>query len=231
MSPLGPILLSLYVATLATLVVSLAGLGLARLFTRRRVTFAKFWESLILLPMVLPPTITGYILLSLLGAKGPIGSVLAGAGIRIVFSRAAAVIAAATVSLPLMYQHCKIALQGTDPRLADAARTLGMTESRIFRKITLPLAAPGVLGGIALSFARALGEFGATLMLAGNIPGRTQTIPLALFSAVESGRTAEANIYLLVTVIICFAVIAISGLAQRGRPGSRGESPTARSGR
>jgi len=226
---LRPILFSLRVATAATIVTLAIGLSLARLFTHRRIRFREVWETLILLPMVFPPTITGYLLLLLLGKRGPIGAALSGIGRHIVFTWAAAVIASVTVSLPLMYQNCKAALSGVDPRYVDAARTLGLNEERIFRRVTIPLAAPGILSGIALSFARALGEFGATLMIAGNIPGKTQTIPLALYSAVESGRTREANAYLLVTVALSFAVIAIVSFGERRSKTLHGRSRLDRS--
>ena len=212
---LRPIAFSLRVAATATAITLVIGLSLARLFTHRKIRFREFWETLILLPMVFPPTITGYLLLLLFGKRGPLGSLLAGVGVQIVFTQAAAVLASVTVSLPLMYQNCKAALAGVDSRCVDAARTLGLNEGRIFRCVTVPLAAPGILSGIALSFARALGEFGATLMIAGNIPGRTQTIPLALYSAVESGRSGEANAYLLVTVVLSFSVIAIVNVGER----------------
>ncbi len=215
MDSLRPVFFSLRVATVATVLTLAIGLCLARLFTNRRIRFRALWETLILLPMVFPPTITGYLLLLLLGKRGPVGAALSGLGIQIVFTRAAAVIASVTVSLPLMYQNCKAALSGVDPRFIDAARTLGLDERRIFRRITVPLAAPGILGGIALAFARALGEFGATLMIAGNIPGRTQTIPLALYSAVEGGRTSDANLYLFIAVAVSFAVIAAVGAGER----------------
>ncbi|MCE5256399.1 MAG: molybdate ABC transporter permease subunit [Spirochaetaceae bacterium] len=215
MNPLEPILLSLRVATIATAISFVMGLGLARLLTRRPVPLSFLWEGLILLPMVFPPTITGYLLLLLLGKRGPVGSLLDSMGIHVVFTWPAAVIASVTVSLPLMYQNCKAALLGVNGRYVDAARTLGLSEGAIFRRIVFPLALPGILGGIALSFARALGEFGSTLMIAGNIPGRTQTMPLALYSAVEGGRTSEANVYLLVTVILSFALISVVGICQR----------------
>lgn len=215
MSPLGPILLSLRVATIATALSLVLGLGLARLLTRRSARLGALWESLILLPMVFPPTITGYLLLLLFGARGPLGAALAKIGIHVVFTWPAAVIASVTVSLPLMYQNCKAAIMGVDHRCENAARTLGLKESAVFRSITLPLAAPGILGGIALSFARAWGEFGGTLMIAGNIPGRTQTLPLALYSAVEGDRRGEANFYLLVTVVMAFGLIAIVSHCQR----------------
>jgi molybdate transport system permease protein len=222
-NPLGPILLSLRVASVATLFTFAIGLALARLFTSRKVPLKWLWEALILLPMVFPPTITGYLLLIVFGRRGPIGSLLAGIGVHVVFTWEAAVIASVTVSLPLMYQNCRAALLGVDGRLQDAARTLGLSEGRLFRAVTLPLAMRGILGGIALSFARALGEFGATLMIAGNIPGRTQTIPLALYSAVEGGRNAEANVYLFITTALSFGVIALVGIAERrAKPAVRG---------
>jgi len=215
MSVLSPILLSLRVAAIATVLTFLVGLGLARVFTTHRVPLRAVWEALLLLPLVFPPTITGYLLLVVFGRKGLLGGILAQAGVQVVFTWAAAVIASFVVSLPLMYQNCKAALRAVEPQYAHAARTLGVTEGRIFRRITLPIAAPGILAGIALSFARGLGEFGATLMAAGNIPGRTQTIPLAIYSAVEAGRTAEANLLLGVTVALSFILVAVVGWSER----------------
>jgi molybdate transport system permease protein len=205
----------LKVATLATAVTFVVGLGLSRFFTTHRVPLRRIWEALILLPLVFPPTITGYLLLVLLGKRGPLGGILAQAGLSVVFTWSAAVIASFVVSIPLMYQNCKAALLGVELQYAQAARTLGVSEGRIFRRIILPIAAPGILSGAALSFARALGEFGATLMVAGNIPGRTQTIPLALYSAVEGGRSAEANTLLLVTVVLSFGLVAVVGWCER----------------
>jgi molybdate transport system permease protein len=211
-----PVLLSLRVAAVATLFSFLIGLGLARLFTgTRRIPLAGFWEALILVPMVLPPTVLGYLLLLLLGRRGPLGGLLARAGISVIFTWGAAVIASVVVSLPLMYQSCKAALRSVDPQYARAARTLGLDEGRIFRRITLPLAAPGIISGTVLAFARALGEFGATLMVAGNMPGRTQTIPLALYSAVEGDRAGEAGLYLGITVGLAFVLVLIVGLCER----------------
>ncbi|MGA2640252.1 MAG: molybdate ABC transporter permease subunit [Spirochaetia bacterium] len=215
MSVLSPILLSLKVAAVATTVTFIVGLGLARLFSTHRVPLRRLWEALLLLPLVFPPTITGYLLLVLLGKRGLLGGILAQLGLSVVFTWTAAVIASFVVSIPLMYQSCKAALLGVEPQYAQAARTLGVREGRIFRRITLPIAAPGILSGTALSFARALGEFGATLMVAGNIPGRTQTIPLALYSAVEGGRSAEANTLLLVTVVLSFGLVAVVGWCER----------------
>jgi molybdate transport system permease protein len=164
---------------------------------------------------VFPPTITGYLLLVTFGKRGPLGAMLASLGVSVVFTWTAAVIASFVVSIPLMYQNCKASLLAVEPHYAQAARTLGVPEARIFLRIVMPIAAPGILSGTALSFARALGEFGATLMVAGNIPGRTQTIPLALYSAVEGGRNAEANILLLVTVVLSFGLVAVVGWCER----------------
>jgi molybdate transport system permease protein len=222
-NPLAPILLSLKVASIATAFTFAIGLSLARLFTRRAVPLKGLWESLIVMPMVLPPTIMGYLLLLFFGRRGPAGALLERLGAPVIFTWVAAVIASIVVSLPLMYQNCKAALSSVDPQYEKAARTLGVSEGRIFRRITLPLAAPGIVSGVVLSFARALGEFGATLMIAGNIPGRTQTIPLALYNAVEGGRDGEARLLLGVTVAIAFALILVVGLCERGSyaPGLR----------
>jgi molybdate transport system permease protein len=215
MSDWFPVLLSLRVALAATLFCFIFGLSLARLFTARKIPFRGFWEALILMPMVLPPTVLGYLLLLLFGKRGPVGALLDRIGVPVVFTTAAAVIASIVVSLPLMYQSCKAALRSVDPQYARVARTLGLREGFIFWRITFPLAAPGIISGTALAFARALGEFGATLMVAGNIPGRTQTIPLALYSAVEGGRSSEAGLLLGVTVTLAFVLVAIVGWCER----------------
>jgi molybdate transport system permease protein len=211
MTVLGPILLSLRVASLAFI----AGIGLARLLQRPGLPLKRLWEALVLLPMVFPPTITGYLLLLLLGRRGPLGSLLASLDADIVFTWGAAVVASVVVSLPLMYQNAKAAFASIDPSYEQAARSLGLREGRLFLRVTMPLAAPGILAGTLLSFARALGEFGATLMIAGNIPGRTQTIPLALYSAVEGGRGEEAGLLLGVTVALSFAVVIVVGWSER----------------
>jgi len=215
MSPWQPVLLSLRVASIATLFTFVVGLFLARVMTRKKRALAGLWEALILMPMVLPPTILGYLLLLFFGKHGPAGILLDRLGSPVIFTWVAAVIASVVVSLPLMYQSCKAALRGVDAQYENAGRTLGLGERRIFHRITLPLAAPGIISGTVLSFARALGEFGATLMVAGNIPGRTQTIPLALYSAVEGGRTGEARLLLGVTVALAFVLVLIVGYCER----------------
>lgn len=215
MSDWSPVLLSLRVALAATLACFVLGLSLARLFTARKIPLRAVAEAVILMPMVLPPTVMGYLLLLLLGKRGPIGALLDRLGAPLVFTWGAAVFASIAVSLPLMYQSCKAALGSVDPQYGRVARTLGLREGFIFWRITFPLAAPGIASGTVLAFARALGEFGATLMVAGNIPGRTQTIPLALYSAVEGGRSSEATFLLGATVALAFVLVAIVGWCER----------------
>ena len=185
----SPLWLSLRSAGLALVLVVPLGFACAhqvRQWQGRRRTLA---DLLLLSPLVLPPTVVGFLLLQLLGRYGPLGSLLHRFGIVVVFSWPATVISAAVVAFPLMYRSALAALEQIDPALPQVARSLGASELRVLRCITLPLALPGLVAGISLSFARALGEFGTTLMLAGNIPGRTQTMPLALFAAVDTDRT------------------------------------------
>lgn len=158
--------------------------------------------------MILPPSVTGYLLLIALGKRGWIGRfLLENFELQIVFTWVGAVIAACIVSLPLMYQNVKAAFLTIDPIYEQAAQTLGSSEGKIFRTVIIPLAWPGIISGIALSFARAIGEFGATLMIAGNIPGKTQTIPTAIYFAVESGNTELANTLVLIMTIFSFVLI------------------------
>lgn len=203
-----PILISIKVALLATVFTLIMGVFLARLLTKYDFRFKAAAETLILLPMVLPPTVVGYALLILIGRRGILGRFLYDTfGISIIFTWTAACLAAAIVSLPLMYQSCKAAFLNIDHIYENAARTLGANERRIFWRISLPLALPGIIGGTVLAFARALGEFGATLMVAGNIPGKTETIPLAIYFAVESGDLKKANTLMLIVVVFSFILI------------------------
>lgn len=218
---LEPVLLSLKVALASVAAVFVIGLGVSRAMARGDFPGKNLLESLIILPMVLPPTVLGYGLLMLLGKRGPVGGFLLEVfGIQLIFTWWAAVIASAVVSFPLMYQSAKAAFAGVDVTLEQAARTLGAGELRIFLTVTLPLAWPGILAGLVLSFARALGEFGATLMVAGNIPGKTQTIPLAIYFAVESGETAAArNLVLVITLLSFAAVFWLNWWSRRKRRG------------
>lgn len=206
-----PIFISLKVAITATLFTLIIGILLARLLTKRDFRGKDFLETLITLPMVLPPSVLGYGLLILIGKRGLIGKYLYSTfGISLIFTWVAACIAATVVSLPLMYQSCKAAFLNVDHIYENAGRTLGADEKRVFWRITLPLAWPGIISGTILAFARALGEFGATLMVAGNIPGKTETIPLAIYYAVEAGNLRKANT--LMAIVIVFSFVLIYGM-------------------
>ncbi len=198
---LQPLLLSLQVTALATALLFTIGLVLAILLARRHFPGKTVLETMITLPLVLPPSVLGYYLLLVLGQSNPLVERL---GWQILFTWGAAVIASAVVGLPLMFQAAQAAITSVDPRLENAARTLGSSELAVLWRVTLPLARRGILAGLILGAARALGEFGATLMVAGNIPGRTQTLPLAIYDAVQSRNYALANQMVLVMTILAF---------------------------
>lgn len=206
-----PILISLKVAFFSTLFTLIIGILLAWSFTKYEFRGKEFLEGIITLPMVLPPSVTGYGLLMLIGKNGIIGKIIYKFfGTSLIFTWKAACVAAFVVSLPLMYQSCKAAFSNIDLDYEKAARTLGADEKVIFWKIGIPLAFPGIISGLVLSFTRALGEFGATLMVAGNIPGKTQTIPIAIYFAVDSGDMKTANI--LVGIVVVFSFLVVYGL-------------------
>jgi molybdate transport system permease protein len=212
-----PVILSLKIAACALASVAVGGIGAAYLLAHRHFAGKDIVETLITLPLVLPPIVTGFILLVAIGRQGPIGLLLQRVGgPQLIFTPTAAVLAATLIAFPLMYQSAKTALQGVDGNLEDAARTLGSGEWRVFRTITLPLAWPGFLSGMVLSFARALGEFGATAMVAGNIPGKTQTIPVAIYFAAESNNLAVAGSYVLIISGLTFGLIlGVNGWSRR----------------
>lgn len=208
---LETVTLSIKVASVATIFAFILGMFFAYVLTRKRIPGKSIWETILILPMVLPPSIVGYLLLKVFGKRGPIGAFLLDTfGIQIVFTWIACVIAACVVALPLMYQNAKAAFQSVDETYELAAGTLGSGEWKTFWTVTFPLARPGIVSGIILTFARAMGEFGATLMLAGNIEGQTQTIPTAIYYAVATGKEEEANT--LVAVITIFSFLLIFGL-------------------
>ena len=218
-----PVLLSLQVTAVALVLMLAAGLPLALLLARRRFRGATVLEALVNLPLVLPPTVVGYYLLLALGRGSP---VVAWFGWRILFTWGAAAIASAIVGLPLLVQSARAAIAGVDPALENAARTLGSSELEVLRRVTLPLARRGILAGVVLAAARALGEFGATLMVAGNIPGRTQTLPLAIYDAVQNRNYARANgMVLLMTALAFLSLWAVRRFEQPRRPrtASRGD--------
>lgn len=205
---LSPILLSLKIATIATVFSFVFGVFFAYILNKKRVPGKNIWETVLILPMVLPPSVMGYLLLIAFGKRGFIGGFLLEAfDLQIVFTWVGAVLASCIVSLPLMYQNAKSAFISLDPIYERAAQTLGSSEWKIFRTVLFPLAWPGIISGIVLSFARAIGEFGATLMIAGNIPGKTQTIPTAIYFAVESGNTELANRLVVIMTLFSFALI------------------------
>jgi molybdate transport system permease protein len=209
----SPVQLSLEVAAWSTLIVVVLGSLLGKLLARRRFRGKMLLESLLLLPMVMPPTVAGFGLLVLLGQEG-IGRFFP-TGEGMLFTKGSAVIASAVVSFPLMYQAAKVGFESVDVELEQVARTLGADRWQTWLYVSLPLAKRGLLAGVLLSFARGLGEFGATLMVAGNIPGRTQTIPLAIYNAVESGRTNRAWGLVICLFLLSFVMMAAIQKLQR----------------
>jgi molybdate transport system permease protein len=204
----SPLWISLATSLTATVVTLAAGLAAAAWRQRRRGPAIALVDGIFLLPLVLPPTVVGFLLLLLFGRNGPLGKLLLKLDATVVFSWPATVIAAAVVAFPLMYLTARAALEQVDSHFLEAARTLGASEWRVFREVALPLAWPGVLAGTILSFTRALGEFGATLMLAGNIPGKTETIPIAIYFAVEAGDLHSALAWCAIDVAISLVLLA-----------------------
>jgi len=209
--------LSLRVSLLATAVNAVVGIPLAYLLAKRRFWGRQALDVLVTLPLVLPPTVTGYYLIVLLGRRGWLGAPLyALTGWTIAFTWYAAVVAATVMALPLVVRTTRAAIEAVNPDFERAAFVLGRPEWRTAVEVTLPLARRGIVAGLVLAFARALGEFGATLMLAGNIPGRTATVPLAIYTAVSTGEAGEAQaLVLLLTVLSAAVVITASRLGGR----------------
>lgn len=204
------IILSIKISVVATMITLVVGIFFARIFTKYNFKFKTIIESFIIIPMVLPPSVVGYGLLVVLGKNGPVGEFVYKLFEQsLIFTPQAACIACIVVALPMMYQSCKTAFLEIDTTYEDVAKDLGATDSKVFWKIIIPLSKKGIIGGTILSFARAFGEFGATLMVAGNIPGKTQTVPLAIYFFVESGDIREANILIIITIIINFTTIFI----------------------
>lgn len=204
---LSPLWISCKTAITSTIITFFLGIAVAWFMSRRKGSFKVFLDAIFTLPMVLPPTVLGFFLLLIFGKNGPIGKVLFSLGIRLIFSWPATVISATVVSFPLMYKTTLGAFHQLDKNISNAARTLGTSEWRIFWTITVPLAWPGIAAGTVLSFARALGEFGATLMMAGSIPGKTQTIPIAIFFSVEGGDMKTAMYWVLIIFLLSLVVI------------------------
>lgn len=212
--PLG---ISLRVAGVATLIAFLTAILAAWGLARRRGPLPAVLDALCTLPLVLPPTVLGYYLILLVGRRGLFGQALADMGIQLMFSWQGAVVAATVVIFPLIYKSARAALESVDARVEDAARSLGASEGRVFLSISLPLAWRGVFAGVMLAFARGMGEFGATLMIAGNIPGKTQTLALAIYSAFQAGEDVRAALLALVTSALCVALLAGAELLLKWR--------------
>lgn len=204
----SPLWLSFKTAIIATLIVFIIGVWLARIIGRNQFFGKSVVEAIIMLPLVLPPTVVGFGLLYIFGKNGPIGMLLMRLfDFQVVFTWYAVLIAAIVVSFPLMYQSASAAFQQYDASIENAAYTMGASKWRVFWTISFPIAWPGILGGTVLTFARALGEFGATLMLAGYIPNVTDTIPLAIYFEVEAGNTEMAAIWVIIIVSLGFSAI------------------------
>jgi molybdate transport system permease protein len=210
-SVLVPLLLTLKVAAWATLLALALGVIAGFALARSRFPGRETIDAVLTLPMVLPPTVLGYYLLVLIGRRGPVGQWLDETfGITLIFTWQGAVIAAAIVAFPLVFKAARAAFESVDGNLEKAARSLGYDEIKVFARVTLPLAWPGILAGSMLAFARAMGEFGATLMVAGSLPGRTQTLSIAIYDAVAAGEDRTAHFLVLVSSLICVIVLVAS---------------------
>ncbi len=215
------LLISLKVACWATLGVLVPGVLLGRVLARRSFRGKSLVETLVSLPLVLPPTAVGYALLRLLARSGPLGEATIGIDLDLLFTWKGAALASAIMAFPLVARTSRVAFEQVDPRLESMARTLGLTPARTFVEVTLPLARRGLLAAAVMGFSRALGEFGATIIVAGNIPGKTQTLALAIFSGIETGHDDEAMRLLGVTVVLAFVAVFTVEILLRGARGER----------
>jgi molybdate transport system permease protein len=212
---LFPLRLSLAVSLAATTLTLAVGLPLAWLLARRRFPGRDLLEAVVVLPLVLPPTVLGYYLLTLIGARGTVGRALGALGIDLAFTPRAAVLAASVASVALLVKAAQAGFASVDTRLEQAARTLGRSEWHVFWSVTLPLAWRSVLAGTVLAFCRAFGDFGITLMVAGNIPGVTQTVPLAIYDRVQANQMTEANALSLLAVgVVALLLVGLGRLAR-----------------
>lgn len=214
--------LSLKVAGWATAITLVLGVAVGYLLARKRFPGRELLDTLLTLPMVMPPTVLGYYLLVLMGKRSTFGAWLHESfGINLIFTWQGAVIAASVVAFPLVFKPARAAFEAVDGQLEQAARVLGISEIAVFFRVTLPLAWRGILAGVLLAFARALGEFGATLMVAGSIPGKTQTLSIAVYEAVQAGQDDVANLLVLITSAVCVTVLLLAGRLAPGRIANR----------
>ena len=212
-----PFWLSLRVALLATLLTVVASVPLAWVMARRAFPGRDFINAIMLTPLVLPPTVLGYYLLMVIGARGPVGRLLDTWNIELAFTWRAAVIAAALGSFPLLIKTAQSGFESIDRRLEQAAQTLGHSNWSIFWTVSVPLAWRSILAGTVLAFCRAFGDFGITLMVAGDIPGRTQTLPLAIYDHVQANELTEANMLSLVSIVTVIGLMVACGRVARLR--------------
>lgn len=218
MPDITPFWISLKVASISTVIVALVGIIISKGLYQRRGIIARILESMIILPIVLPPTVMGFILLIIFSPRSIVGEIFNNVlHLPVVFTLTGAVIASVIVSLPLMYQHTVQGFRSIDHKMLNTARTMGASENKIFFKLILPLAKRPILSGIMMSFARAIGEFGATLMVAGYIPNKTNTLPLEIYFLVEQGKENQAWLWVLVLVAFAITVIGTINVLNRDR--------------
>lgn len=218
MSELTPFWISLRVAMISTVIVVVLATLLAKILYNKQGRLIKFCESLVLLPIVLPPTVMGFLLLILFSVNGPVGYFLTEVlGIKVVFTLTGAVIASVIVSFPLMYQHAVQGFRSIDDKMLNTARTMGASENKIFYRLILPLSKRALISGTMMAFARAIGEFGATLMIAGYIPGKTNTLPLEIYFLVQQGREQQAWLWVLILVAFAVTVMGTMNMLNKDR--------------
>jgi molybdate transport system permease protein len=211
-----PLRFSLEIALISVIIVSFFGIFFARLLYNKKFKGKMLLETFLMMPIVLPPTVIGFLLIYFFGRNSPIGALIEGFFQQsIMFTPWAAIIASSTVAFPLMYQSVKLGFQSVDKDIEDAAKVDGGSRGKVFLLVSLPLTLPAIISGLIMSFARALGEFGATLMFAGNIPGKTQTAPTAIYVAMESGNMSLAWSFVLSMVLISFLMLLLSNMIQK----------------
>ena len=214
---ISPLIISIKTSLVATLITFILGIIISYKIFWYKGRYESLIDTILTLPLVLPPTVVGFFILITIGKSGPVGMILKTIDINLIFTWTATVISAVIVSFPIMYRSLKSSFEQIDNNMIFAAKTLGLSEKEIFMKIMLPISYPGIIGAVILSFARAIGEFGATLMIAGNIPGKTQTMPIAIFFAVESGDMNKAMIWVMIIIGISSIVITISNFISKSR--------------
>ncbi|WP_278683111.1 molybdate ABC transporter permease subunit [Paraclostridium bifermentans] len=214
---ISPLIISIKTSLVATLITFILGIIISYKIFWYKGRYESLIDTMLTLPIVLPPTVVGFFILITIGKNGPVGMILKTIDINLIFTWTATVISAVIVSFPIMYRSLKSSFEQIDNNMIFAAKTLGLSEKEIFMKIMLPISYPGIIGAVILSFARAIGEFGATLMIAGNIPGKTQTMPIAIFFAVESGDMNKAMIWVMIIIGISAIVITISNFISKSR--------------